>query len=80
MTYGHVGYAFASDNDNLRFQPYVSYANHQFDAADDNRNILGAGINAYFSGHNSKLTLEFKSDTFGDLKQEIVSLQAMIYL
>ena len=80
MTYGHVGYAFASDNDNLRFQPYVSYATHQFDAADDNRNVLGAGINAYFSGHSSKLTLEYKSDTFGDLKQEIVSLQAMIYL
>lgn len=80
ITYGHVGYAFASDNANLRFQPYVSYATHQFDASNDNRNIFGAGINAYFSGHHSKLTLEYKSDSFGDFKQEIISLQAMIYL
>ena len=80
MTYGHIGYAIPSKKENLRFQPYTSYATHQFDATDDNRNILKVGINAYFSGHNSKLTLEYRSDKFGDQDQDLVTLQAMIYL
>jgi len=80
FTYAQVGYAFASENDYLRFQPYLSFASHQFDASSNNRDILSAGINAYFSGHNSKLSLEFKSDSFGNINNETISLQAMIYL
>jgi hypothetical protein len=80
MTYGHIGYAIPSENENLRLQPYAAYASHQFDATDDNRNIFKTGVNAYFSGHNSKLTLEYKSDEFGNLNQDFISLQAMIYL
>ena len=80
MTYGHIGYALPSENENLRFQPYASYASHQFDATDDNRNIFKAGINAYFSGHHSKLSLEYRSDKFGDIEQDFITLQAMIYL
>ena len=32
---------------------------------DDNRSTLGVGVNAYMSGHNSKLTLEYKNQRFG---------------
>lgn len=80
FTYVHAGYVFPSDNKYLRLQPFLSYATHNFDAVKDNRNIFKVGLNAYFSGHNSKLSLEFKSDDFGDVKQEFVTLQAMIYL
>ena len=57
MTYGHLGYAIPSENENLRLQPYAAYASHQFDAADDNRNIFKLGINAHLSGHHSKAKL-----------------------
>lgn len=80
MTYAHTGYLWPSDDKNLKLQPYLSYATHSLDAVDDNRNIFGAGINAYFNGHHSKLTLEFKSEIFGNITQEFLSLQAMIYL
>lgn len=80
MTYAHLGYVIPGDKVKTRFQPYLSYATHEFDASPYNRNILGVGVNAYLSGHNSKLTLEFKSEAFGDVNQETVSLQAMIYL
>tara|TARA_R110002012_G_scaffold206357_2_gene376163 strand:- start:21666 stop:22886 length:1221 start_codon:yes stop_codon:yes gene_type:complete len=80
MVYGHLGYVFKGDVAKTRFQPYVSYASNSYDAVDDNRNIFGVGANAYFSGHHSKLTLEYKHEEFGDFNQNIISLQAMIYL
>ena len=80
MMYGHVGYVFNGDKTKTRFQPYVSFASNSYDAVDDNRNIFGIGANAYFSGHNSKLTLEYKNEEFGNSKQGTVTLQAMIYL
>ncbi|MGK0414782.1 MAG: hypothetical protein ACJA1B_003011, partial [Polaribacter sp.] len=63
-----------------RYQPYVSYGNHSYDAVNDSRNTLALGINAYMSGHNSKLTLEYKNEKFGDVNTNIIGLQAMIYL
>lgn len=80
MIYGHVGYVFAGDKAKTRFQPYISYGSNSYDAVDDNRNILGLGLNAYMSGHNSKLTLEYNNQKFGDAKTSNVTLQAMIYL
>jgi len=80
LTYAHAGYLLPSENKNLKLQPYLSYAVQSFDAVNDDRNIFGVGINAYFSGHHSKLTLEFKSEDFGLTTQEFVTLQAMIYL
>ena len=80
LTYGHLGYALPGKNDNLRFQGYIAYATHQFDASDDDRNIFKTGVNAYLSGHNSKLSFEFKYDDFQSGAQETISLQAMIYL
>lgn len=80
MIYGHLAYVFAGDTSKTRYQPYVAYGANSYDATDDNRNILSIGANAYMSGHNSKLTLEYKNEKFGDSKTGIVTLQAMIYL
>ena len=80
MAYGHVGYVIPSDNANLRFQPYASYAHSTFDASDNDRRRVGFGLNAYLSGHHSKLTLEYSNTNFGAENQDIISLQAMIYL
>ncbi|MDE3743567.1 hypothetical protein [Maribacter polysaccharolyticus] len=80
MVYSHIGYVFAGDITKTRFQPYVSFASNSYDATDDNRNILGLGVNAYMNGHNSKLTLEYKNEKFGDSDSGTITLQAMIYL
>jgi hypothetical protein len=80
MMYAHVGYVFKGDVLKTRYQPYVSYGNHSYDAVNDSRNTLALGINAYMSGHNSKLTLEYKNEKFGDVNTNIIGLQAMIYL
>lgn len=80
MVYGHVGYVFARDITKTRYQAYVSYASNSYDASDDNRNVFGIGANAYLSGNNSKLTLEYKNQKFGDSDVGTVTLQAMIYL
>jgi hypothetical protein len=80
MLYGHVGYVFAGDKTKTRFQPYVSYATNSYDAVIDNRNVLGIGMNAFMSGHNSKLTLEYKNQKFGNSKTGTLTLQSMIYL
>lgn len=80
MLYAHVGYVFARDKEKTRFQPYVSYGTHSYDAVSDDRNTLGIGVNTYMSGHNSKLTLEFKNQKFGAFDSNTLSVQAMIYL
>lgn len=80
MIYSHVGYVFKGDLAKTRYQPYVSYGTHSYDAVSDDRSTLGVGVNAYMSGHNSKLTLEYKNQQFGALDETIISLQAMIYL
>lgn len=80
MVYGHVGYVFSGDKTKTRFQPYASYGSNSYDAVSDNNNFFGLGLNAYMSGHNSKLTLEYKNQKFGDTKTNNVTLQAMIYL
>ena len=80
ITYGHAGYLLASKKANIRFQPFLSYSAEQYDAREDNRNIVGMGLNAYFNGHNSKLTIEYKTNSLGNENQDLLSLQAMIYL
>ena len=80
MLYSHVGYVIAGDKAKTRYQPYISYGSNSYDAIDDNRNILGIGVNAFMSGHNSKLSLEYKNEKFGDSDSGTFTLQAMIYL
>ncbi|MBT8299031.1 MAG: hypothetical protein KJO52_11925 [Maribacter sp.] len=80
MIYSHIGYVIAGDITKTRFQPFISYGANSYDGTADNRNLFGIGANAYFSGHNSKLTLEYKNEKFGSTNTGLVSLQAMIYL
>lgn len=82
MFYTHVGYLLPGQSDNkLKIQPYVSYNNRSIDAIDDNASRLGLGGNLYFSGHHSKLTLEYSNQKYGNLDAVgTVTVQAMIYL
>ena len=80
MLYSHLGYVIKGNKSKTRYQPYISYGTHSYDASSDNRSTLGLGVNAYMSGHHSKLTLEYKNQKFGALNSNILSLQAMIYL
>ena len=80
MIYGHVGFVLPGEANKTRFQPYASLGINSYDASNDSRNILGVGVNAYMSGHNSKLTLEYKNAAFGTSNVNTVTLQAQIYL
>ncbi|GLB53807.1 hypothetical protein NBRC110019_28480 [Neptunitalea chrysea] len=80
MLYGHLGYVIPGDVEKTRFQPYFTYASNSYDAVDDNRNVFGIGANAYLSGNNSKLTLEYQNQKFGETTRGTLTLQAMIYL
>lgn len=79
MLYGHVGYLIPTEKLE-KIQPYLMYSNLSYDAVDDKRNTFGVGANLYLNGHNSKLTLEYKHEKFGDNKTGLVTLQAMVYL
>lgn len=80
MVYAHLGYAIAGDKLKTRYQPYISYGSNSYDASPENMNVLGIGANAYFSGHHSKLTIEYHREKFGITKTNTLTLQAMIYL
>lgn len=81
MIYGHVGYVIPNDNKKIKFQPYTSFNTRSIDAIDDNATTFGLGANAYFNGHNSKLTLEYLNTKYGgNDAQSFITLQAMIYL
>ncbi len=80
MIYAHVGYVLPGDKTKTRFQPYVLYDHFSYDATSDKKNRMGIGANAYFSGHNSKLTVEYAHQKFGEKKTNTVSVQAMVYL
>jgi hypothetical protein len=79
LFYGHAGYMFHSEK-LTKIQPYVSYELNSYDVTSNNRTIFGMGSNLYLNGHNSKLTLEYKYEKFGESKTGTVTLQAMVYL
>lgn len=80
MVYAHVGYVISGDKTKSRYQPYVSYASNSYDVTNDNRNVFGIGTNVYMSGHNSKITVEYKKEKFGSTDNGTFTVQAMIYL
>lgn len=80
MGYAQVGYLLPGELTKTRFQPYITYAHNSYDARPEARKIFGIGSNAYFSGNNSKLTFEYKRQTFGEDVVGTITLQAMIYL
>lgn len=79
MFYGHIGYLLPLHTV-VKYQSYVSYASNTYKAVNDHRNIFGIGANMYMRGHNSKLSLEYRNEKFGNDKTGTVTLQAMIYL
>ena len=79
MIYGHVAYVIPSKS-NFRLQPYVGYANLNYEAVDDHRTTLMVGANLLMRGQNSKLTLEYKNESFQAVKNKTVCLQATIWL
>lgn len=80
MIHAHVGYVLPGKS-KTRFQPYLSFDERQIDALNDNASQIGIGANAFFSGHNSKLTLEYQSLKYAtDKAVNTITLQAMIYL
>lgn len=80
LLHGHVGYVVPS-NKTAKIQPYLSYDSRKIDALNDNANQIGVGSNFYFSGHNSKLTIEYQSLKYASNKAvNTITLQAMIYL
>ncbi|MBC5836883.1 hypothetical protein [Flavobacterium muglaense] len=80
MIHTHLGYVLPGKS-KTRFQPYLSYDSRKIDVLNDNASQLGIGANAFFSGHNSKLTLEYQTLKYAsDKAVNTVTLQAMIYL
>lgn len=80
LIHGHFGYVIPTEK-KTKFQPYIQFDNRQIDAINDTASSFGLGANAYFSGHNSKLTLEYFNTKYGSNDAiGTLTLQAMIYL
>lgn len=80
MFYLQAGYVLPGEINKTRFQPFATVNSNSYDLVNDNRNSFGLGTNVYFNGHNSKLTLEYRNEKFGDNTTNTMALQAMIYL
>jgi len=81
MAYGHLGYLLPGKTESTRFQPYLSYQDRSIDAIEDGANRFGIGGNIYFTGHHSKLSIEYTNAKYGTGDSTgALTLQAMIYL
>jgi len=59
LIYGQFGFLLPGEGMQDRFMPYVSYANANPEAFDNNSSIFKVGLNYFMNGHSSKLTLEY---------------------
>lgn len=81
MFYTHVGYLIGGEKTKTRYQPYVSFNTKTIDAINDNSTRFGLGGNIYFTGHHSKLSIEYTNLKVGNAdSQGLFTIQAMIYL
>ena len=84
LFYGQFGFLLPGEGMQDRFMPYVSYANGNPEAFDNNSSILKLGMNYFMNGHNSKLTLEYTNSTRpitdGTINSDILTLQMHIFL
>jgi len=80
MFYTQAGYVIPGDINKIRIQPFMTFLSNSYKAVEDNLNSFGLGANAYFNGHNSKLTLEYRNRKFGSDSLNTLTLQAMIFL
>ncbi|QTN39700.1 porin [Cryomorphaceae bacterium] len=79
--YGQVGLLLPAFTKIGRWQPYVTYLSRGVDALDGNYNHMGLGANYFISGHNAKVSLEYRnaSPVAGENTSQWV-MQAMIFL
>jgi hypothetical protein len=81
MIYSHVGYVLPAETPGLQIQPYASFNYRSIDAINDNATRFGIGGNLYFTGHHSKISIEYARQKYGNLDaQGILTVQGMIYL
>ena len=81
MIYAHIGYLLPGQTGSTKFQPYISFNNRSIDAIENGANRFGLGGNVYFSGHNSKVSLEYTLQQYDDFDaRNIITVQGMIYL
>jgi len=81
MVYGHLGYVIPGDKTKTRFQPYLAYSTRSIDAIDDNANQFKLGANMFFTGHHSKLSLDYSNTKIGDGDANgVITIQAMVFL
>ncbi|WP_298505855.1 hypothetical protein [uncultured Maribacter sp.] len=81
MLYAHFGYLLPGEKTKTRFQPYVAASSRAVDAIDDNATQFKLGANLFFTGHHSKLSLDYTNSKVGDGDAAgVLTLQAMIFL
>ncbi|WP_107039795.1 hypothetical protein [Brumimicrobium mesophilum] len=80
MYYGHVGYLIPGDIKGAKFQPYISYGNHDLDFNSLSKTNIGGGFNLFFNGHNAKITVGYQNETFMNSTDHQLTLQTMLYL
>ncbi|WP_167343180.1 hypothetical protein [Nonlabens sp. SY33080] len=82
MLYTHVGYLLPGETDRkVKIQPYTSFNYRRIDAINDNATRFGIGGNLYFTGHHSKLSVEYSNQKYGNLDAVgTFTVQGMIYL
>ena len=61
LIYAQLGFLLPGQGTEDRFMPYVTYANGNPEAFEDNSQIFKLGLNYFMYGHNSKLSLEYES-------------------
>jgi len=81
MLFGHIGYVIPGDKTKARFQPYLAYSFRTIDAINDNANEFKLGANIFFTGHHSKLSVDYTNSKVGNADTTgILTIQAMVFL
>ncbi len=84
LIYGQFGFLLPGEGPHNRFMPYVSYANGNPEAFDDNSTITKVGLNYFMNSHHSKLTLEYtgeqRPNATGTGSNNFLTLQMHIFL
>ena len=91
IVYSQLGYLLPDFSEKVRVQPYAASSYSMFEGVQDSNgdevpvSVFDVGANFYIDGHNSKLTLNYRSrpdfTNPNDLERRSeITFQAMIYL
>ncbi|MFP4091082.1 MAG: hypothetical protein ACLFUB_00670 [Cyclobacteriaceae bacterium] len=84
LFYAQLGYLLPGEGMQDRFMPYVTYANGNPEAFEDNTSIFKLGMNYFMNGHNSKMTLEYTNTITpvetGTVNSDVLTLQMHVFL